>query len=175
MLLSKQTLKWVVGVLGLVALVGGILLFWGYRLEKNNAELETVLHGNASEAELVRFLDSGYEILVSNTLTTLEHRKLAGGKEKAAKLLKSRNASIWYAAALYLGVLNDQRSVPYLIRGLTHPAWRSRSRVVSYLQNLTGQNLGENKDAWIKWWSASNMDRGFDFTCVTTQQFTHPR
>ncbi len=175
MLLSKRTVTWIVRILVLLAFVAGVLVLWDYRLEKNNVALEFVLHGNPSEAELVGFLDSGYEILVSNTLTTLEHRKLAGGREKAANLLTSRNGSIWYGAALYLGSLGDQRSVPYLIRGLNHPAWRSRHRVVSYLQTLTGQNYGERKEEWINWWSAQSKAGGFDFTCVTTQQFTQPR
>jgi hypothetical protein len=175
MLLSKQFIRWVVGFFVLLAVVAGILRIWAYRLEKNNSEYELVVSGNASEAELVRFLDSGYDILVSDTLTQLERRKLTGGREKAAKLLASRNASIWYPAALYLGVLGDQRSVPYLIRGLHHPAWRSRPRVVSYLQTLTGQNYGDRKEEWIKWWSGVNINSRFDFTCITTQEFRHPR
>jgi len=171
MLLSKRTFKWIVSVLVVLAVVAGMLFLWGYRLERNNAALEMVLHGNPSEGELVQFLDSHYEILVSNTLTTLEHRRLVGGKEKAAKLLNSRNASIWYAAALYLGSLGDQRSIPYLIRGLTHPAWRSRPRVVNFLQALTGQNYAEKKEDWVTWWLAQGREREFDFTCVTTQEW----
>ena len=170
MLLSKRTITWLVGLLLILAAVGGRLAWRVHRLEKNYAAYELVIHGNPSEAELVGFLDSDYGILVLNTLTTLEHRKLAGGREKAANLLTSRDPRIWYAASLYLGAIGDQRSVPYLIRGLTHPAWRSRPRVVNYLQNLTGQNYGENKEEWIKWWSAQNNDK-FDFTCVTTQEW----
>jgi hypothetical protein len=167
MLLSKRTITWMVGLL--VLLAAG-LAWWDYRREKNTAAYELLIHGNPSEAELMGFLDSDYEILVSNTLSTLEHRKLAGGREKAANLLTSRDPHIWYVAALYLGAIGDQRSVPYLIRGLTHPAWRSRPRVVNYLQNLTGQNYGEKKEEWIKWWSAQKNDK-FDFTCVTTQEW----
>lgn len=167
MLLSKRTIVWI--VVFLVPLAAG-LAWWDHRLEKNNAAYELVTNGDPSEAELVGFLDSNYPILVSGTLTALEHRKLAGGREKAAKLLTSRDPHIWYVAALYLGAIGDQRTVPYLIRGLTHPAWRSRPRVVNYLQNLTGQNYGENKEEWIKWWSARNSNK-FDFTCVTTQEW----
>jgi hypothetical protein len=173
MLLSKRTMTWIAGPVVFLAAVFGGLAYWAHRLEQKNAAYELVIHGNPSEAQLVDFLDSNYAVLVSNTLTALERRKLVGGREKAAKLLTSRDPQIWHPASLYLGAIGDQRSVPYLIRGLTHPAWRSRKRLLNHLQHLTGQSYGEGKEDWIKWWLAQN-NAEFDFSCVTTQEWRNP-
>jgi hypothetical protein len=110
---------------------------------------------------LLRYSDA---IVLKNTLTQFEFSGSDAGRERAAELLRNPDSYVSYCASLYLGAIGDQRCVPYLIRGLDHPAWRSRPRVVRYLKNLTGQDFGESKDKWIQWWNAQYPNTQFNFT-----------
>lgn len=158
----------------IAVLVTALLLgfgLWGWWIHVANKHVEAVnlvIQGNPTEEQLVSFLKSKDRILLSNTLTVLERRRVAGGKEMAANLLTHPDPYVWFGASLYLGSLGDQRSVPYLIRGLDHPAWRSRPRVVSYLRSLTGQDYDDRKEEWIKWWAEQHQGTLFNFASVTT-------
>jgi len=103
-------------------------------------------------------------IVLNNTLNQFERSRSSAGGEGAAELLRHPDRYVSYSASLYLGAIGDPRSIPYLIRGLDHPAWRSRPRVVKYLKSLTHEDFGENKDAWIRWWTTQNVGSNFDFT-----------
>jgi hypothetical protein len=150
-----------IGVLLLAFVVTGL-----YRLQEQADALELVMSGNPTTEQLIKFLGSGNPTLLDNTLTILEQRKATGGRESAARLLKSDNLYVWFCASLYLGAIGDERSIPYLIRGLSHPARNDRTRVVSYLKNMTGNDFGENKEEWVRWWVAQH-GKSFDFTCST--------
>jgi hypothetical protein len=166
--------KSVVAAVGAMILLTtvGVVAIWSHILSRRVEAYDLVESRNASEEQLVSFLNSSDDILLDNALSALEFRKAPGGREQAAKLLAHPHLYVWYCASLYLGAIGDQRSVPYLIRGLDHPAWRSRPRVVSYLKNLTGMDFGEKKEEWIKWWLAQQAGRVFDFKCNTNGQVT---
>ncbi|MDB6026194.1 MAG: hypothetical protein JWM68_2417 [Verrucomicrobiales bacterium] len=165
---SKHRVGASLGIAILIAI--GAAEWWVHRLQKRVDDIERVWEGKASDTELVNFLASNDKILLSNTLTELEHRRVVGGRDSAAKLLTDPDIHVWYCAGLYLGCLGDKRSIPCLIRGLDHPAWRSRPRVVEYLKSMTGQDFGEEKQAWVAWWSAQNNNEKFDFSWDKTQQ-----
>jgi hypothetical protein len=112
---------------------------------------------------LVKRLDSADGDVVRGTLFILEHRRSPAGREKALGLLKSEDDYIWFNAALYLSAISDANSIPYLIKGLRHPAYMSRDEVESDLLKLTGQPFGGDQSAWIKWWQDSRPESGFDF------------
>jgi len=122
------------------------------------------MEGHPSVEQMLHLLQRSDIIVLKNTLTLFEFSGDPAGRERAAELLKHTDRYVSYCACLYLGAIGDQRSIPYLIRGLDHPASRSRPRVVKYLKSLTGQDFGENKTAWIRWWSAQNVGLAFDFT-----------
>jgi HEAT repeat protein len=152
----------------LLILATGALL--NYSLNKRAETYRLVTEGKPTDEQLVSFLKSNDKIILSNALALLEHRKTSAGRELAVKLLTHPDPYVWHPASLYLAALGDQRSVPYLIRGLDHPARRSRPRVVTYLRDLTGEDFGEKKQDWINWWSAGHPLTNFDFTCIGPPQ-----
>ena len=174
MALSKKSLATVATIGSLLVLILAAVILWDYRLNKRVQAYQLITEGNPSDEQLLNFLKSNDQIILENTLRLLEHRKVLAGREPGIKLLTNPDLYIWYPASLYLGALGDQRSVPYLIRGLDHPAWRSRPRVVAYLKVLTGQDFGERKQDWISWWSAKQPQSAFDFTCVKPPQVAAP-
>jgi hypothetical protein len=122
------------------------------------------MEGHPTVEQMLELLQHSDTIVLENTLTLFELSGNPAGRERAAQLLQHPDCYVSYCACLYLGAIGDQRSIPYLIRGLDHPAWRSRPRVVKYLKSLSREDFGENKDAWIRWWNAQNVGSSFDFT-----------
>lgn len=154
----------ILSVIGGVFLVALSALAWmGHVITQRAKNYTLLLEGQPTEEQLVNFLNSSDPLILGSSLTLLEHRRHAAGREGAVRLLTNPDPSVWYAAALYLGSLGDGRSVPYLIRGLDHRSWRSRPRVVGYLKDLTLHDIGENKEDWIKWWTAHHAGKTFDF------------
>lgn len=126
----------------------------------------------ASSSELVTVLGSDDRDTVITALSILKRRHDPAGRKKALRLLESDNSYVWLNAALYLAELGDKRAVPYLIRGLKHPAWRSRDKVTQYLKALTGQSHGSSHEKWTSWWKKKNarstvslqpQDQGFEY------------
>jgi hypothetical protein len=101
--------------------------------------------------------------LVMTSLNFLQNRNDPAGRQQARKLLNSSNNYISLNAALYLGAINDQQAVPYLIKALKHPASRAYPEVASDLHALTGQNLGMDQAKWIQWWDQKNPNSNFSF------------
>ncbi len=134
-----------------------------HRLEDLNAARKLAMEGRPTPEQMISLLDYSDTIVLNNTLTQLERSQNDIGRERAAELLLHSNLYTWYCASLYLGAIGDQRSVPYLIRGLDHPAWRSRPKLLGYLKNLTSMDFGEDKPAWIRWWNSQNPNKPFDF------------
>jgi len=133
-------------------------------LEDLNAAQHLAMEGHPTVEQMLHLLQYSDTIVLNNTLTQFERSGSRAGTERAVELLRHPDRYVSYSASLYLGAIGDQRSIPYLIRGLDHPAWRSRPRVMNYLKSLTRQDFGENKDAWIQWWNAQNPGSRFDFT-----------
>jgi len=63
--------------------------------------------------------------------------------------LKSRQASARWSAASILGGLGAKQAIPDLIEGLRDP--EIRSGVVEALRRITGEDFGEDYDAWKRW------------------------
>jgi hypothetical protein len=154
-------------VLLLVGAAGAcVLLAWWLavrHLEDLSAARHLAMEGHPTVEQMLHLLNYSDAIVLNNTLTQFERSGDPAGKDRAVELLRHPDRYVSYSACLYLGAIGDQRSIPYLIRGLDHPAWRSRPRVVNYLKNLTRQDFGENKVEWIRWWNAQNPGSGFDF------------
>jgi hypothetical protein len=116
-----------------------------------------------SNEELLNYLNSGDTIVVNNTLTFIEAKKDPFAVEKARVLLKSKDDYTWLCASMYLGACGNDESIPYLIKGLRHTAWRSDPRRVEYLQKITGQKFGTNFVQWKAWYEGSGGKANFDW------------
>ncbi|MCP4708850.1 MAG: hypothetical protein GY869_09510, partial [Planctomycetes bacterium] len=90
-----------------------------------------------SSEKLVNNLSSGKRNLVMTSLNLLEDRLDSAGKEQAQKLLQSKDDYLWLNASLYLAAFGDQQAIPYLIKGLNHPASRAHDKVAKHLEQLT--------------------------------------
>jgi hypothetical protein len=122
------------------------------------------LGGNSiSSSTLVANLSSPDRNLVMTSLDLLGQRKDPAGQQQARTLLLSKDDYIWFNAALYLGAINDSQAIPYLIKGLKHPASRAYPDVVRELQAITGQNFGMDQAKWIAWWQQQNPTASFSF------------
>jgi hypothetical protein len=130
-----------------------------------------ILAGNMVKAEsLVANLDSSDPDLVMTSLSILSDRADSSGKDKAVALLSSKNNYIWFNAALYLGSIEQAEAIPYLIKGLKHPASRSHDKVMSLLQTLTRETFGKDQDKWIGWWKHEHPDSTFTFSYADLEQ-----
>ena len=159
---KTQSILIIVGVGGACTLLA---LWLGARYLGNlNADRQLDTEGHPTVEQMLHLLGSSDTIVLNNTLTQFERSGSPAGKERAVELLRHTDRYVSYTASLYLGAIGDRRSIPYLIRGLDHPAWRSRPQVAKYLKNLTREDFGENKDAWIRWWNTQNVGSSFDFT-----------
>ena len=147
-------------MLGSLFVVGWLL---NRHLEKLNAARQLAMEGHPTPQQLVSLLGYSDTIVLNNALTQLERSRSDVGRGRAVELLRHPDLYVWYCSSMYLGAIGDQRSVPYLIRGLDHPAWRSRPRVLGYLKNLTHEVFGEDKNAWVRWWNSQHPDVSFDF------------
>lgn len=150
----------------LIAVVGALFVAaWlvNRHLQNLNAARQLAMEGHPTPEQLVSLLGYSDTIVLNNTLTQLEFSRNDIGRERAVELLLHSDPYVWYCSSMYLGAIGDQRSVPYLIRGLDHPAWRSRLRLLGYLKNLTHEDFGEDKGAWIRWWNSQHPDKPFDF------------
>jgi hypothetical protein len=150
----------VVAVLGILFVVGWLV---NRHLENLNADRQLAMEGHPTPEQLVSLLGNSDKIVLNNALTQLEVSKNDVGRERAVELLHHPDLYVWYCSSLYLGAIGDQRSVPYLIRGLDHPAWRSRPRLLGYLKKLTHEDFGEDKNAWVRWWNSQHPGVSFDF------------
>jgi hypothetical protein len=119
---------------------------------------------SADTEELVGNLASPRPDLVRESLGVLRRGGDPAGQEKARNLLGSHDPYVWLNAALYLGALGDPVAVPSLIRGLGHPAYRTHEQIAQMLQSITGESLGSDQKAWIKWWQEQHPDSQFDFS-----------
>ena len=101
--------------------------------------------------------------LQRESLGILAERKDPAAVTAALPLLKSNDPYVWLNAALYLGSVNRQEAVPYLIKGLRHYAWRAQGECANDLSTITGKNFGTDFQKWHEWWEATHPNSGFDF------------
>lgn len=116
-----------------------------------------------SNQSIARNLEQEAGSLVYSSLDILEDRKYRGAQHKGRELLRSEDPYTWLNAALYLAAREDACSVPYLIRGLRHPACRAHDELVSYLQKLTGEKYPKDFESWQEWWIETHPESNFDF------------
>lgn len=93
----------------------------------------------------------------------LSNRKDPSGVPQALVLLESSDDYVWLNAATYLGTCDKKESVPYLIKGIRHTAWRTKDERLLMLQHLTGQKFGNDFSTWQNWWE---NESGNDTTLV---------
>lgn len=152
---------WIVIVILGISVVGYLGYIWSTRTTMGLS----VVGGSAVSSEtLVNNLSSEDSELVMTSLNILEKRQDPQGKYKARELLKSEDDYIWFNAAQYLGSIRDEQAVPYLIKGLKHPAWRSLDDVATYLESITSQKFGKDQEKWIAWWQEKCPESAFDFS-----------
>jgi hypothetical protein len=107
---------------------------------------------------LLKNLESNDRDMVIDSLSILADKRDSSGREKARELLSSDDEYVWLNAALYLAAIGDDASIPYLIRGLNHPAYRAVDDIVAYLETLTGQSFGRDQEKWTEWWASEQPD-----------------
>jgi len=79
--------------------------------------------------------------------------------------LSSNDAYIWFNAALLVGRNGGDQSIPYLIKGMNHAAFKSREEVKRTLISLTGRNFGDDFEQWKQWYlKDSAPPEGFDWS-----------
>jgi hypothetical protein len=156
---------------GFFALVLLGLAGFGIYCAATRTTLGLMLSGGAvSSSTLVGNLSSSDRDLVMTSLELLKSRNDPAGQQQARALLGSSDDYIWFNAALYLAVINDKQAIPYLIKGLKHPASRAYADVVKNLQALTGQSFGMDQAKWIEWWNQSNANSKFSFTYASLEK-----
>jgi len=158
--------KWI--LLGIVVLVGvGLSILAVSSISVSWSALgEAVQHvyGPAdTEASLVADVQSRDFNRICDGLEKLRRRLDPIAREDALRLLESENSYLWLNAALYLGAINDEASVPYLIKALRHPASRAGPDAVAALRAMTGQSWGVDFEQWQQWWMKENPQSEFDF------------
>jgi hypothetical protein len=162
---ARRSRKWY--ALLLVVLLVPVVAGWLFlRYGARSGLLMFLLRNDAvlmPSDSIVRNLEADTGSLVSGSLDVLAERKYAGAQTRGRELLRSRDEYVWFSAALYLGKLGDSAAVPYLIKGLRHPAWRAHAQVVVELQALTGQAIGNDFEAWRQWWVAQHPGESFNF------------
>lgn len=161
--MSKNFRRFLIALFAIIGCLGAGGWLINHHLQKLLAARTLATEGHPRVEQMVQLLQSSDTIVINNALTRFERSGSDAGKERAAELLHHSDSYVWYCSSLYLGSIGDARSIPFLIRGLDHPAWRSKPRVVQYLTNLTHQDFGENKDEWIRWWKSQNSNSPFDF------------
>lgn len=114
---------------------------------------------NADSEELVEALSSENDQKVMTAFGILEDRRDPAGVQKAKELLEIDNKYIWFNATLYLGSLERKEAVPYLIKGLKHPASKAHKDASIYLQKITGKSFGTNYEKWLDWWEKTHPDK----------------
>jgi hypothetical protein len=158
---------WIVAAIAvpLVLLALGLYLFWDHETHSDTGVglLNMVSPSLMPTNRLVRNLQSSDTDLQRESLGVLTDRRDPATLSPALPLLKSNDAYVWFNAALYLGSLNRQEAVPYLIKGLRHQASRSWGDCDSDLTAITGQNFGTDFKKWHEWWEKSHPKSGFDF------------
>lgn len=161
---------WLVGVVAVVALVicavlGAISVFHPDTNGTDHLQHLRVAERKGLPADL-QLSDRDLQLI---WLRNLRLKNDPSGTEQALKLLQSSDNYLWLAAALYLGELGEAEAVPYLIKGLKHPATRSREDVARLLRMATGEELGQDQAAWIRWWKTANPGSEFSFEYLDLQ------
>lgn len=147
-------------IIAVVVSGGGILVYKGI----TKSTMGLIVAGDyVSSDTIVTNLSSEDRDLVMSSLHILSEREDPSGREKAYKLLQSEDNYIWFNACQYLAELGDTNSVPYLIKGLDHPAWRSHNQVADYLKTLTGKSFGKDQEKWVQWWENKCPESRFSF------------
>jgi len=144
----------------IVAVVGWLALKSN---EQTNVVLESFAPNSVPTSELVENLHSEDPDVVRESLHFLTERAVPDGVPRAQELLESEDAYIWFNAALYLGACGHQEAVPYLIKGLRHTAWRTDEETLSYLHQITGQDIPNDFAAWQKWYLKDHPNTDLDW------------
>lgn len=116
-----------------------------------------------SSERLTENLSSLDRDIVRESLGLLRMRKNPIAKNEARELLQSGDDYIWFNAALYLASIDDSDAIPWLIKGLKHPARNAHDEVASGLEALTGHGFGKDQDQWIAWWRSQKPGVVFNF------------
>ena len=114
-------------------------------------------------SSLASDLDSGDPDAMREALGMLMSR---GNKEyanKAIPLLQHADDYVWFNAALYLGSCNRKEAIPYLIKGLKHPASRAHEECRQLLVKLTGKDFGKVFPYWRNWYETAYPNEKFDW------------
>ena len=121
---------------------------------------------------LVSNLSNEDRDIVMSSLHFLTERRESAGAEEAKGLLSNDDDYIWFNAALYLGAIGDAEAIPYLIKGLKHPASRAYPEVARDLETLTGERFGTDQERWLAWWRSENPSSDFGFSYARIEQQT---
>ena len=72
--------------------------------------------------------------------------------ESLIACLRDENLGIRTNAAMALGNIGDTRAVEPLIESLNDHDEVMRSRASSALEEITGQDFGQDASLWLDWW-----------------------
>jgi HEAT repeat protein len=107
--------------------------------------------GTAAVAPLIRALKDE-SVVVSVRAEIVLKRMGTAAVEPLIAVLKAEDADVRKTAAQTLGEIKDPRAVEPLIIALKDEVPYVRRTAAEALQKITGQSLGEDYEAWLKWW-----------------------
>jgi hypothetical protein len=140
----------------------GVDLLWQNLVRSSNVGILGHF-GLVSSSRLVGNLGTNDPDTIRQSLGALDDNRDPAGIAAAIPLLKSDDDYVWLNAALYLGSFGKTESIPYLIKGLRHTAYRSAPDMVNDLRSMTGQSFGQNYRAGHDWWTSQHHGNDIDF------------
>ncbi len=126
--------------------------------------LATVLrpgHRDLALSSLYAALEDEDQKVRLHTLTALARLSVPSSAGQVLGIFTDDESPLVRAnAAFVLGQLGDDDVVPYLIQGMSSPSAVVRFYSWNALQAITGEDQGEDPEAWLTWYREMVADRG---------------
>jgi HEAT repeat protein len=111
------------------------------------------VHAESDQIEmLIQNLNSEYRDLRLSAVWTLGKVKEPRAFEALINALKNKDLLVRAKAAEALGEIKNPKAVEPLIAVLTDEEETVREFAAKALANITGEDFGQDRDKWLKWW-----------------------
>jgi len=122
---------------------------------------ETIEPSDSDDPRIARYIaqlrdKSAAQHLRTQAAKELGILKATAGIPDLIKALDDRDWLLRIRAATSLAEMGDTRAVPALIRNLEHPMLPVRPAARQALEKITGQEFGDDVQAWEDWWKAES-------------------
>jgi hypothetical protein len=100
----------------------------------------------------------GYECAERALLITLKKLEASTLSKVHAQIPNLTGANLSRALHI-LTFIRSCGSVPYLIGVLRNTIGSPRAKIIEALQDITGENMGDSPEEWLKWWRESQRNK----------------